>query len=165
MYVKIYPACRSHACTMRAAGFFVLENTMNKQCTKCGLIKNIDDFHVEKSRSDGRYPSCKACVKVYHDEHSKELTKKAAEWNASHPAEIKRNKRNYVVNNPHKAQSRVAIHQAVAAGKLPKVTTLICSVCNRKQAEHYHHHRGYERKHWLDVIPVCAVCHIDIEGK
>ena len=41
--------------------------------------------------------------------------------------------------------------------------TLQCS-CGQ-QAKHYHHHKGYTKKHWLDVIPVCTKCHSIIHLK
>ncbi len=32
-----------------------------KQCTKCGVVKPVEEFHVNKGRPDGRTPQCKAC--------------------------------------------------------------------------------------------------------
>jgi 5-methylcytosine-specific restriction endonuclease McrA len=34
-----------------------------KRCTKCGDRKSPDDFHMDSSRDDGRYPVCKPCRK------------------------------------------------------------------------------------------------------
>jgi len=36
---------------------------MEKGCTKCKDIKPLDQFDKDKNRSDGLYPSCKACRK------------------------------------------------------------------------------------------------------
>lgn len=51
-----------------------------------------------------------------------------------------------------------ALQKAVAEGQLPRVNTLLCSDCGA-QASDYHHHNGYERTHWLDVVPLCRKCH------
>lgn len=32
-----------------------------KRCSKCGVVKPLDDFHIDRSKSDGRYPSCAEC--------------------------------------------------------------------------------------------------------
>lgn len=64
---------------------------------------------------------------------------------------------------PERRNARAAVSNAVYAGRLPKIHTMVCSVCNNKQAEHYHHHKGYDREYWLDVIPVCAACHKKID--
>ena len=31
-----------------------------------------------------------------------------------------------------------------------------------KTAVAYHHHRGYKREHFLDVVPVCHECHQNV---
>ena len=59
---------------------------------------------------------------------------------------------------PQKAKARDAVNNAVRSGKLPHAKSLDCVKCG-KGARHYHHHNGYERKFWLDVVPVCITCH------
>lgn len=36
-----------------------------KACTKCGVIKALEEFHKAASRRDGRKFTCKACDKIY----------------------------------------------------------------------------------------------------
>jgi len=36
-----------------------------KQCTKCKITKNLSEFSKDKSRSDGYFPHCKACMAAY----------------------------------------------------------------------------------------------------
>ncbi len=57
-----------------------------------------------------------------------------------------------------------AVKYAVKTGKLPPVNTLQCSCCP-EIAQQYHHNRGYAKKHWLDVIPVCLEYHIKIHKR
>lgn len=59
---------------------------------------------------------------------------------------------------PERWKAVAAVNYAVKTGKLPKQDTLPCVHCNRT-AQQYHHHKGYEREHWLDVVPVCRKCH------
>jgi len=35
--------------------------TRTKRCTKCGVVKPVEEFHVNNGRPDGRTPQCKAC--------------------------------------------------------------------------------------------------------
>lgn len=60
-----------------------------------------------------------------------------------------------------KAQMKVRIE--IRAGRMPPVNELPCARCG-KQAEEYHHW-SYEQEHWLDVIPLCTKCHIQVHRK
>ncbi|MFA7121521.1 MAG: hypothetical protein WC277_08555 [Bacilli bacterium] len=35
--------------------------TRTKRCTKCGVVKPVEEFHVSNGRPDGRTTQCKAC--------------------------------------------------------------------------------------------------------
>lgn len=63
---------------------------------------------------------------------------------------------------PEKAKARTAVFLAVRAGKVPSAQTLVCVRCG-KQAKDYHHHKGYDKEHWLDVVPACRPCHAILE--
>jgi hypothetical protein len=54
--------------------------------------------------------------------------------------------------------ARAYVNRQIRDGKLPRASTKPCVRCG-KRAREYHHHLGYEREHWLDVTPVCSVCH------
>lgn len=41
----------------------------SKVCTKCGVEKPVDGFHVESRRKDGRKNQCKKCVAALNKEH------------------------------------------------------------------------------------------------
>jgi hypothetical protein len=57
----------------------------------------------------------------------------------------------------NKTKARQAVNGEVQAGRLPRIRTQKCA-CG-SMAMFYHHHKGYDKKHWLDVIPVCGECH------
>jgi len=71
------------------------------------------------------------------------------DWKHRHPGyqreEMKR-KAAYTLNN------------AVRLGKFPPAKTFSCEECGA-DAQHYHHHNGYEPEHWFDVVPLCTKCH------
>jgi hypothetical protein len=50
---------------------------MKKNCTKCGLPKDLEEFHVSSSARDGRKPDCKVCAgarqKKYSDTHKEQI--------------------------------------------------------------------------------------------
>lgn len=37
-----------------------------KTCTRCDLRRPLTDFHRDKRRKDGRFPTCKDCIKTTH---------------------------------------------------------------------------------------------------
>lgn len=42
---------------------------MNKQCTKCGIVKDLSEFHRSKKEKDGRVDRCKVCHSEYRKQH------------------------------------------------------------------------------------------------
>ena len=63
---------------------------------------------------------------------------------------------------PEKRRAKTEIYKSVSAGRIPKVSTLICSRCHEKPAAHYHH-PDYSKP--LEVVPLCIQCHVDIHHK
>ena len=45
--------------------------TQSKRCTKCGEVKQLDEFYKHKSRKDGRQQPCKSCVSNERREYNK----------------------------------------------------------------------------------------------
>jgi hypothetical protein len=52
----------------------------------------------------------------------------------------------------------LAVQYAVRTGKLTRVTERRCLDCGVR-AQQYHHHRGYQKEHLLNVVPLCTRCH------
>ena len=42
---------------------------IKKECNKCHEIKNVDDFHKNKSSKDGHNAKCKGCCSIYRKNH------------------------------------------------------------------------------------------------
>jgi hypothetical protein len=51
-----------------------------KRCTKCGEEKSRAEFSRDRSRKDGRAPSCKACVRRWHQENAEFLADYSRRW-------------------------------------------------------------------------------------
>ncbi len=47
-----------------------------KKCYKCGEVMDVNCFHNNKSRHDGKNPMCKACIKMYDEKRIKENPEK-----------------------------------------------------------------------------------------
>jgi hypothetical protein len=51
-----------------------------KRCTKCGEEKPPAEFSRDRSRKDGRYPQCKACVRQGQQENAEHLADYHRRW-------------------------------------------------------------------------------------
>jgi hypothetical protein len=51
-----------------------------KRCTNCGEEKPPAEFSRDRSRKDGRYPQCKACVRRWHQENAGRLAEYNRRW-------------------------------------------------------------------------------------
>ena len=63
------------------------------------------------------------------------------------------------MRHPNQEKAKHAVNNAIQAGKMLKATTNLCHYCP-KPAQQYHHWKGYEPEHWLDVVSVCTDCHL-----
>ena len=52
---------------------------MNKKCNKCNVDKTVDDFHVDKSKHDGRRTICRTCVYLNNLSYRKRFPEKVKE--------------------------------------------------------------------------------------
>lgn len=60
---------------------------------------------------------------------------------------------------PERIKAHKAVGYAVKSGKFPPASTMVCEHCQEALASDYHHHKGYEPEHKLDVIALCTECH------
>lgn len=61
-----------------------------------------------------------------------------------------------------KLQARQRVNREVACGALPNPNSLQCYDCGHigsSRRHEYDHHLGYDADHFLDVQPVCTLCH------
>lgn len=77
---------------------------------------------------------------------------------------LRRNRPLYEQRYPERRKARTAVMHAVERGDIPPAKELDCAHCGQPALE-YHHFLGYERNHWLDVIPLCHPCHTEADLK
>jgi len=106
---------------------------------------------------------CKATQKRYEQTDKCKAARKAYRQSEKGRAAQKRHDLKQKAKYPEQIKARNAVNHAIAAGKLPHPDTLQCS-CG-EQAKHYHHHKGYEPEHWLDVVPACLECHTKLRNQ
>lgn len=141
------------------------EDVLLKYCPGCGITKPRTEFHKSKGRYDGVVSWCKECKNQWFRNHIKSGKGKdnhlVAVRNWKKTENGKSMNRLYyakaVKDNPAR-KARRTVCQAVETGTLPKAQTLTCINCG-KTAREYHHHKGYEKQNWLEVVPVCRPCH------
>lgn len=59
-----------------------------KRCTKCGILKTINEFHIHKITKDGKAHECKECCKKYAEEHKEEKVEYNKKYYEDHKEEI-----------------------------------------------------------------------------
>lgn len=136
-----------------------------KICTK-KKVRDYNQDHRDEiaQRKAQRYQVNRETVRQqhakYYQANREEVIKKSKIY-ATTP-EGKEGKKKYVQKyraaNDTKVKAHRKVNHAIEKGKLPKASTQKCARCG-DQAREYHHHKGYEPEHWLDIEPVCARCH------
>ena len=111
-----------------------------KTCSKCGIDKEPDDFHPDKSKKDGLVSHCKVCRKEY----MRKWTKANSQYS-----------RDRWVNDRQKLQARSDARHAVRDGVLIKQP---CEVCG--SIEVVKHHDDYSKP--LDVRWLCRKHHDEL---
>lgn len=100
---------------------------------------------------------CKATQKRYRQSEAGIVTRRKASKKFYKTEKGKQAHKKYCIENREKRQAKNAVNDAIRKKIIPKPNMLKCN-CG-KQAEQYHHHKGYAPEHWLDVVPVCIPCH------
>ena len=134
------------------------EKNITKRCSKCKDFKPLSEFYRNRTRKDSHKAYCKTCSKKYG--HSKNGKTDQKRYNQSKKGKVNRRKntRLFRIRHPVHIKAKNAVNHAIAAGKLLRPDTFQCSYCTNI-AKQYHHHKGYEPKYWLDVVPTCLDCH------
>jgi len=145
-----------------------------KRCDECGRKKALTEFNRLSRSRDGRQSRCRECFSRYnkkrHVRIAAEVRERARLWAKAHPERIRAAKRQWKKTkagkaatarykpSPYKQKARQALNYAVLAGLVQR------GECAQKGpkcagAIHGHHHLGYAKKHWLDVIWLCQRHH------
>lgn len=130
-----------------------------KVCRKCEKSKPLSDFPANN-------PRCKECVNAAnrasyrrHRDSRLEATRDYRRENLESVRAMWRESAKSKSNTSNEARARGTVSDAVRNGKLPPAWSMVCDGCQEAQAAEWHHHNGYEREHWLDVVARCLDCH------
>ena len=149
---------------------------LHSYCKFCQIIiqsnyKKTDKGKIVKRKADEKYRHTskgkvahrKANKKYQKTEKGKARDKRykqSEKGKATCQSALKR----FYIRHPNEYKATGAVNNAIAAGKMPRPDTLFCHYCT-KPAQQYHHWHGYEKEHWLDVVPVCIPCHVKCKRK
>lgn len=150
-----------------------------KKCSDCDRELALDAFNRNRAQPDGLQNICRDCqrergqrpesrvarAKARRTEHAKalEAERQRRYWATPKGKERSlRAVRKALKDHPERFAAREAVRRAVAKGALPPVRSQSCVHC-RGAAQQYHHHRGYARAQWLEVLPICRLCHRRVE--
>ena len=103
----------------------------SKTCTKCQETKSTESFNRDKTRSDGRFPHCRACVKEY-----------SAKYYQKNSAQIKAKVREYQAANSDK---RIEISRRWRANNLEKNRQYQRDWMRQYRAENPLSHRRWQK--------------------
>src|SRR6266705_3418066 len=79
-------------------------------------------------------------------------------WKKKTPEKARLAYQNWVTANREKARAHWALNGAVRYGKITKPES--CEKCLATGCRiEGHHHRGYAKEFWLDVLWLCCPCH------
>jgi len=144
----------------------IIEATETKWCPRCLEWKHFSDFYRNKASKDNCQAYCKECFNKFLNEPKRAVRRAefSKEYNTRPDVVKERRKRQKEYNQQEqvkrRAASNSAVVRAVKNGTLPHISQCICQTtsCNN-QAQEYHHWAGYDKKNWLDVLPLCIECH------
>lgn len=135
---------------------------MTKVCTKCGVEKDLDEFHNSKNGKYGKAPDCKKCNCAARRAYCRKNPEKVAEskkrWHEQNLESNRASRRNYYQTcNLKKHQARRQLKYAVRKGEIIKPRH--CEGCGaeKEKSELDGHHKDYSKP--FDVIWLCSTCH------
>jgi hypothetical protein len=85
-----------------------------KKCTKCGIEKELDEFHKDRHAPDGHVYKCKVCIRSHRSrpEVKERIAKSNAKYNARHEVKERRAKYFKEYNARPEVKERIAKSRA-----------------------------------------------------
>lgn len=82
----------------------VLGVSTHKACSKCGELKPVECFNSDKSKTSGRYPSCKDCVNAqareFRRNNPEHVQERSARYRVKHAEKRRSYQRKYRAEHP-----------------------------------------------------------------
>ena len=140
-------------------------------CTRCKTDKPETDFYLNRHpgrAKTGRQNYCKECQleaqkKCYRTPKSIARRKRDLEKILQDPvrAAAYRKRRNeaqarWREKNKDRYIAKYKLRMAVRSGKVTKKK--VCQDCGKPRKTWGYHHKGFDEKHWMDVLWLCSAC-------
>ena len=77
-----------------------------KQCTKCGEVKALSEFHKKSAAKDGLQTRCKQCWVKYNIDHKEQILTRGLAWKKANPEKVYARNSAWQKANPEKASAR-----------------------------------------------------------
>lgn len=131
-----------------------------KVCKTCGEAKPLSEYH-KGNDSDGLRHACKPCTNaqnrsIYEKNHDSHLEAKRR-YRRDNPDARRATLQKHQEERKEQHSAYYAVKNAIKRGDLLAASDCVCAHCGA-QAEVLHHW-SYKREHWLDVKPLCRICH------
>lgn len=97
-------------------------------------------------------------MKIYRNSNKEHLNLQRRLYNKRNTLRLNQRAKLWRKNNPEKIKAHWTVGHAIQKGLLQPAKNHTC-ICCGKQAEHYHHFKGYSVENILEVVPVCVMCH------
>ena len=117
-----------------------------KWCPACSQEKPVHLFGLDATREDGLSGWCRAC------RADAERARRCAD-----PEKCRAELRERYRRDPARFKAKVYAARAVARGFIKRPPA--CPVCNENRKLEMHHHAGYARENWLNIVWRCRQCH------
>jgi len=130
-----------------------------KRCNKCGKIKPLTSFHINKKCRHGLLTSCKACTKQYRQESRERIKAYGVQYRIEHAAEIaERSAQHY-----HSSEKGIAAKKRREERELLFIQGLKkCSKCNEVKALEMFYN---SRRHRYGKDSRCKTCRKKYEAE
>ena len=83
---------------------------ITKKCSKCGKIKDINEFYINNYNKSGHRSFCKKCkyeqTEIYRKNNPEKVKEMKRKWRLDNPEKVKEMKRKWSRNNPEKDNER-----------------------------------------------------------
>ena len=119
-----------------------------KLCNNCKILKPINEFYIDKDKSDGHTTNCRECKIKYWNKYYKKHKYKHLNACWDRLKKLRKTKKGH-----KQLKAGQDFRNAIQAGKIKKINN--CSFCGKSPAEG--HHKDYNKP--FDVVWVCSRCH------
>jgi hypothetical protein len=109
-----------------------------KQCPRCGIVKQLSEYHKDSVAKDGVRHICRVCSNLYSKMYRESHREYFRTYNNTHPERLKKGteyKKKHRAIHPDRQRSRRMFLASVKVGKIERQP---CEVCGELYADGHH---------------------------